>query len=468
MEDQPHMMSTAVKPHVAVCPSAGMGHLTPSLTLASTLSSAPYDCTVTVVIVVPLITAAESDEISSFFTSNPHILRLDFHVDLASPTANVDPFFLRYDSISQSADDLAHRLSTLRPPISAAFSDFLLTRGFNDTNGFKNYTIITTSARFFPLMAYVPHLVKSPPPPGHPAEIPGLDPYPAENIPPPFFNPKNMFTSFTISNAQNLHLSKGIVVNTFDSFEPETLLAINSGRTLPGLLPPIFPVGPLLRVEVGNKNDPLMSWLDEQPENSVIYVSFGNRTAISRDQIRELGIGLERSGYGFIWVVKTSKIDKEEKADLEDILGKELNEKLCKKGKVVMRWVSQMEILEHKAVGGFVSHCGWNSVTEAARYGVPVVAWPQHGDQRENAGVVEKAGLGIWERGWGAGGKVVLAPEIEEKVKFVMGNGKLRKSATWVGEEAVKACGVGGSSMSALMSIIEELKEVKTVSEIES
>ncbi|KAG6493133.1 hypothetical protein ZIOFF_048110 [Zingiber officinale] len=43
---------------------------------------------------------------------------------------------------------------------------------------------------------------------------------------------------------------------------------------------------------------------------------------------------------------------------------------------VVKDWVEQAEILRHWAVGGFVSHCGWNSVTEAALYEYRVVATP--------------------------------------------------------------------------------------------
>nr|A0A0A1H7N4.1 RecName: Full=UDP-glycosyltransferase 708C2; AltName: Full=C-glucosyltransferase b; Short=FeCGTb; AltName: Full=UDP-glucose:2-hydroxyflavanone C-glucosyltransferase [Fagopyrum esculentum]BAP90361.1 UDP-glucose: 2-hydroxyflavanone C-glucosyltransferase UGT708C2 [Fagopyrum esculentum] len=443
-------LTTNEQPHVVVCSGAGMGHLIPFLNLASTLSSAPYRCKVTLLIVIPLITDAESHHISSFFSSHPTIHRLDFHVNLPAPKPNVDPFFLRYKSISDSAHRLPVHLSTLAPPISAVFSDFLFTQGLNTTlPHLPNYTFTTTSARFFTLMSYVPHLAKSSS--SSPVEIPGLEPFPTDNIPPPFFNPDHIFTSFTISNANYLSLSKGIIVNTFDSFEPETLSALNSGDSLPDL-PPVIPIGPLNELE-HNKQEELLPWLDQQPEKSVLYVSFGNRTAMSSDQILELGMGLERSDCRFIWVVKTSKIDKDDKSELRKLFGEELYVKLSEKGKLV-KWVNQTEILGHTAVGGFLSHCGWNSVMEAARRGVPILAWPQHGDQRENAWVVEKAGLGVWEREWSSGIQVAIV----EKVKMIMGNNDLRNSAVRVGEEAKRACDVGGSSATALMNIIGSLK----------
>ncbi|KAL2895505.1 Crocetin glucosyltransferase 3, partial [Bienertia sinuspersici] len=44
-----------------------------------------------------------------------------------------------------------------------------------------------------------------------------------------------------------------------------------------------------------------------------------------------------------------------------------------KQGKLVRRWAPQLEILRNEATGGFLSHCGWNSVMEGLREGVPII-----------------------------------------------------------------------------------------------
>ncbi|CAD5188720.1 unnamed protein product [Musa acuminata subsp. malaccensis] len=48
---------------------------------------------------------------------------------------------------------------------------------------------------------------------------------------------------------------------------------------------------------------------------------------------------------------------------------------------LVVAWSPQDRVLAHPAIACFVTHCGWNSTLEALTAGVPVVTYPQWGDQ---------------------------------------------------------------------------------------
>lgn len=252
--------------------------------------------------------------------------------------------------------------------------------------------------------------------------------------------------------------SDGILINTFQTIEQDSLGALNDGKVVNGL-PRVTPIGPFPPLHIEKSQS--IAWLDDQPDGSVLYVSFGSRTAMSREQIRELGDGLERSGCMFLWVVKEKKVDREDEGELGEVMGDGFIERVKGKGLVVKNWVNQEEVISHKAVGGFLSHCGWNSVSEAMWNGVPILAWPQHGDQKMNAFVVERIGLGLWveEWGWGGGEVVVKGEEIGEKVRDIMGNELVKVGARQVREEARRAVGDGGGSKKGLMEVIEVWKK---------
>ncbi|KAK1389423.1 Glycosyltransferase [Heracleum sosnowskyi] len=131
--------------------------------------------------------------------------------------------------------------------------------------------------------------------------------------------------------------------------------------------------------------DAYMNWLNEQQDHSVIYVSFGSLAELNAEQMQELAYGIKQSGKHFLWVVRASE---------EGKLPKGFVEETSAKG-IVVQWCSQMEVLAHKALGCFVTYCGWNSTLEALCLGVPMVAVPIWTDQRTNAKFVAD----VWRMG---------------------------------------------------------------------
>ncbi|GLT32837.1 hypothetical protein SLA2020_074750 [Shorea laevis] len=458
--------SETICPHIALFPSAGMGHLTPFLRLASVLLS--NNCKVTLITPTPSVSVAESTHISSFVSAHPEVNHLEFQLPSIQPPPNSitkDPFHIHFNTILRSVHLLHPLLCSLSPPPSAIFSDILVAAGVIPVAvdlGLPHYTLVTFSAIYLSLTAYISIMVSDPTrlKCSTEIEIPGLGPVPVGSIPPPYFNPNHLFTSVFLSNARALPEVDGILINSFDWLEPETLSALNSGNVFANF-PPVFPIGPLVPYELKRKEEcHYLQWLDIQPKESVVYVSFGSRTATSKDQMKELRDCLWNSKYRFLWILKSNNVDKDDKEDLDTLLGHSFFEDTKDRGIVVKPWVYQQEILAHPAVGGFVSHCGWNSITEAARNGVPVLAWPHHADQSVNAEVVKKAGLGLWDSSWGWGlQNLVKQEEIQKMIGELMENQKLRITAKKVGDEAKKAGEIAGSSNKVLMKVLRGLVE---------
>ncbi|XP_051121630.1 beta-D-glucosyl crocetin beta-1,6-glucosyltransferase-like [Andrographis paniculata] len=156
----------------------------------------------------------------------------------------------------------------------------------------------------------------------------------------------------------------------------------------------IVAVGALVRDPIINRDEDaeLMEWLGAKEQLSTVLVSFGSEYFLNKDEIEELAHGLESSNLNFIWVIRFAK---GEEIKIEDVLPRGFLEKIGERGRIVENWAPQAKILSHESVGGFVSHCGWNSLKESIDYGVPIIAMPMHLDQPMNAKLVVELGVGI-------------------------------------------------------------------------
>ncbi|XP_075494297.1 UDP-glycosyltransferase 708G1-like [Primulina tabacum] len=446
-------------PHIALFPCSGTGILIPFLRLAATIAA--RGCTVTVITLHPTVSASESEQISTFFALHPHIKRLEFQPlpFKKSNFSNKDPFFMQVEAISNSVHLLDPFLAALSPPLSAIISDLSVVSSicrFASNKSISIYVLVTTSARFFSLVVLLPKLALHKSvgiqENGH-LELPGLGLVPVSSIAPPLYDSNHFLSALLDSNIPCLSRVKAIFVNSFAELESETIKALNSGRLIADLAP-VLALGPFQSFEV--EKTPNLPWLDEQAPESVLFVSFGSRTALPRNQILELRNGLEKSGYKFLWVLKTNKVDKDDKEEVQQVLGESFLERTKKRGMVIKGWVKQDQILAHPAIGGFISHCGWNSVTEAARLGVPILAWPQNGDQKLNAEVIEKAGIGLWAD-WGWLGEVLVSgDDIAKKISEMMVDTKFRVRAKEVKEKVRQAREIGGDLDVLLRGLMDE------------
>eukprot|EP00268_Persea_americana_P050352 TRINITY_DN5469_c0_g3_i2.p1 TRINITY_DN5469_c0_g3~~TRINITY_DN5469_c0_g3_i2.p1 ORF type:complete len:483 (+),score=70.82 TRINITY_DN5469_c0_g3_i2:272-1720(+) len=292
-----------------------------------------------------------------------------------------------------------------------------------------------------------------------PLHFPGLPPVPASAMPLPMLDRNDEAYDGFVHVTGSLTKPDGILINTFDELEPRALRAISDGSCVPDApTPPIYCIGPLIAKEKGEGGKECMHW----PSRSVVFLCFGSLGLFSAAQLKEIAVGLERSGQRFLWVVRSPPSEDPSKRflptpepDLEALLPDGFLERTKGRGLVLKSWAPQMAVLSHDSVGGFVTHCGWNSVLEALCAGVPMVAWPLYAEQRLNRVVmVEEMGLAMpmvgAEKGW------VEAEEVEKRVRGLMESeeGKaLRERTAEMRDKAMAALGEGGSSRTALADL---------------
>ncbi|KAM7469848.1 hypothetical protein LguiA_008031 [Lonicera macranthoides] len=264
--------------------------------------------------------------------------------------------------------------------------------------------------------------------------------------------------------------SYGVIMNSFFELEPDYA---NHYRNV--LKRKVWHIGPLSLCnkdiedkEVRGKKAAIdehecLKWLDSQKLNSVIYVCFGSVADISAAQLFEIAMGFEASGQPFIWVVRRSR-NEDENAWLPD----EFEERTKGRGLIIRGWAPQVLILDHEAVGGFVTHCGWNTTLEGVCAMLPMVTWPVFAEQFYNEKLVTEVlriGVSVGVKEWNSVASQGIRREMVEKaVKMIMVEEKgeeMRRRAKELKEKAKQAIEEGGSSYNDLSALIEELSSLE-------
>uniref|UniRef100_A0ACD5WBT0 Uncharacterized protein n=1 Tax=Avena sativa TaxID=4498 RepID=A0ACD5WBT0_AVESA len=186
------------------------------------------------------------------------------------------------------------------------------------------------------------------------------------------------------------------VIRSCVEWEPESFHVVPTRLGMPvvplGLLPP--PPDSGRRAASTNIEHAAVRWLETQPLGSVVYVALGSEVPLRVEQVHELALGLELAGTRFLWALRkpsgAAVLD-----DGADMLPPGFQERTRGQGMVTTGWLPQMSILAHAAVGGFLTHCGRNSLIEGLLFGHPLVMLPIFGDQGPNARQMERKKVGL-------------------------------------------------------------------------
>ncbi|KAL3642608.1 hypothetical protein CASFOL_013423 [Castilleja foliolosa] len=247
-----------------------------------------------------------------------------------------------------------------------------------------------------------------------------------------------------------------VLHNTVEELESDTLTALNKYH-------PNYAVGPInfsknlatstVKKSLWSETD-CTHWLESMSTGSVLYVSFGSYVNTSKKIIEEIAYGLLLSGVSFIWVLRDGILDSGD----ANVLPLGFENEIKGKG-LIVSWCNQIKVLSSPAVGGFLTHNGWNSTVESMWYGVPMICYPIAFDQFPNRKLVVddwKIGISLCD------GISVDRFEVAEKIKSLMSEGSvskgLRMEAVKVKVAIQKALEVDGSSERDFDRFVEDLE----------
>ncbi|KAE9605726.1 hypothetical protein Lal_00025364 [Lupinus albus] len=389
-----------LSPIVVMMPSPGMGHLIPLTEFAKRLI---LHHNLSVTIIIPTNSPpsmAQTTVLRSLPSAISYIFLPPVTLSDLPPHTKAEPLISL--TVLRSLPSLRHSLLSLNATVTALVVDLFGTDAFDVANDLNipSYLYFTCNAMVLSFCIFLPRLDQSvqcefvdlP----EPVRILGCIPVEGKDLLDPVQDKSDDAYKWFVHHSGRFKLAHGIILNSFHALEPAAIKELQKQE--PGK-PPVYPVGPLVnmdRAQTGSHE--CLSWLDGKPRGSVVFVCFGSGGTLSSVQMDELAIGLEMSEQNFLWVVKSpndkvangSYFSAESLANPFDFLPKGFVERTKGRGFMVSSWAPQAQVLSHGSIGGFLTHCGWNSILESVVNGVPLVAWPLYAEQKMNAVLVSE------------------------------------------------------------------------------
>ncbi|GFP98213.1 putative UDP-glucose flavonoid 3-o-glucosyltransferase 3 [Phtheirospermum japonicum] len=441
-------MEGIMKAELVFIPSPGRGHLLATLEMAKLLVDRDKRLSITVLVIKPfndpksIVHSYNSNDSDS----NPGIRFVDLP-EVIEPQSNLTAGFVsahtqfinsHKNHVRNEVAKIVHGLDSNSTKLGGFVVDIFCT-GMIDVAGefgVPMYVFFTSGAatlglmlHFQGMMDYQNQDLSVYEDSNNEIPIPSYEyPVPAKLLPPFLFDKDS--NQMFIDLARRVRQAKGVIVNTFSELETPAMKFLSQDEDSP----PFYSVGPILHVDCGDDENPkhleIMKWLDEQPDSSVVFLCFGSKGCFDEIQVKEIAVGLEKSGHRFLWSLRKPPGENKHETPGEyenpgEVLPEGFIQRTAGTGKVI-GWAPQVAVLSHRAVGGFVSHCGWNSTLESIWCGVPMAVWPLYAEQSTNAfQLVRDLGVAVeinmeYKKSFTGANMIVSADEIENGIRRLM------------------------------------------------
>ncbi|KAF7099802.1 hypothetical protein CFC21_101393 [Triticum aestivum] len=468
----------AAKPTIVLLPAWGVGHFMPMIEAGKRMLQCCSSALSLTVLLMPAPTAQAESDIADHIRREEEAGATDIRflhlpsVPLPTDHTGVEEWISRI--VQLHVPHIRAAVSGLACPVAALVLDIFFTPALDVSRDLAvpAYVYFTSGAAMLALLLRSPSLQDEVEGDFEgPVDVPGLPPLPPSFLPETLLDKKSPTYTWFLYTGRRYMEAKGIIVNTAAELETGVLAAIAQGRCTRGVrAPTVYPIGPAISLISPPAEQPheCVRWLDSQPPSSVLFLCFGSKGMLPPLQVHEIAHGLERSGHRFLWVLRGLPLDATmgardpTDANLAELLPEGFLDKTKGRGLVWPTRAPQKEILAHAAVGGFVTHCGWNSILESLWFGVPMLPWPLAADQHLNAfAVVHGMGAAVPLEMDRKRGNYVQAAQLERAVRSLMGGGdegvKAREKAMEMKRACRNAVEQSGSSYASLQRLSEEL-----------